>query len=333
MLSRAANSVYWLSRYLERAENVARFIEVNQSLALGFGEGLNTQWAPLIHISGDEELFLKHYDNFTEDNVLRFLAVDERNPNSILSCLMAARENARMVRETISAAMWEEINKFYHAVKTMAERPHELRQPHEFLSLVKRSSYTVIGATDVTMDHGEAWNFTNMGRLMERADKTSRLIDVKYFILLPQPDDVGTPLDVVQWSALLNSTTALTMYRRRHGRIKPDKVLDFLILDRFFPRSMRFCLLRAETSLHEITGSARDSFSNRVEQLMGRLRSELDYISIEDIISSGLHEFIDGFQVKLNAIGTAVSECFFVTNEPNPDSSDSGSQTQTQSAE
>ena len=315
MLSRAADSVFWLARYLERAENVARFIEVNRNLSLGFETGIQTQWAPLIYITGDQERFHELYNEADETSVTRFLALDERNPNSVLSCLNAARENARMVRETISTAMWEEINRFYHYVRKAADSPDQLRQSHEFLSRVKRASYTIIGATDVTMAHGEAWNFARMGRLIERADKTSRIIDVKYFILLPESSDVGTPLDVVQWSALLDSTTALSMYRRKHGRIRPKQVLQFLILDPYFPRSIRFCLMGAEQSLHSITGSSHGNFSNRVEQLTGRLRSELDFTSVDEIVAGGLHEFIDSLQTKLNDIGAATTDCFFTQRD------------------
>jgi uncharacterized alpha-E superfamily protein len=161
------------------------------------------------------------------------------------------------------------------------------------------------------MSHGEAWNFVRMGRLFERADKTTRIVDVKYYILLPEVADVGTTLDVVQWSALLRSTSALEMYRRQHGRIQPNRVIDFLLLDRFFPRSFRYCVGGAEDSLHAITGTPEGTFGNRAEQQLGRLRSELDFTSIDDIIASGLHEFIDDVQDRLNHTGEAIYQCFF----------------------
>ena len=161
------------------------------------------------------------------------------------------------------------------------------------------------------MSHGEAWHFARMGRLVERADKTSRILDVKYYLLLPSVADVGTPLDTIQWAALLKSASALEMYRQTHGRITPTQVADFLILDRRFPRAMHFCLIKAEESLLAITGSRPGTFRNPAEQRLGRLRAELDYANIQEIIDGGLHEFIDGFQTKLNLAGEAIFETFF----------------------
>ena len=247
-----------------------------------------------------------------EENVVQFLAFDDRNPNSIWSCAQVARENARTIREIISSPMWEELNKFYHLVRTTRRHPPR-DYPYEFCNRVKLANHVLIGVTDATMSHGEAWHFGRVGQLLERADKMSRIVDVQYFLLLPDPRDVGTLLDVVRWSALLKSASALEMYRREHGRIETRKVGDFLILNRHFPRSMRFAIVNALDSLREITGSARGTFTNRVEQLLGRLRSELDYATIDDIIDRGLHEFIDDFQLRLNEVGVAIQEQFCTT--------------------
>jgi len=311
MLSRVANSIFWISRYIERAENIARFIEVNQNLSLDFQAGLATQWSPLIHATDDEDRFTELYPDFRQANVVRFMTFDDRNPNSILSCVECARENARTIRENITTAMWEEINKFCRFVRDSAEDPNVMQQPLRFLDQVKRFSHTFLGVTDSTLSHGEAWHFCYMGRLLERADKTSRILDVKYFLLFPNPDEAETELDVVQWTALLNSTSALVMYRKRHGRIQPTKVADFLILDREFARSIRFCITQARESLWAITGSSNPEFNNRAQQVLGRLKTNLDYTNIDDIIGKGLHKFIDEFQVQLNDAGTAISECFF----------------------
>lgn len=323
MLSRVADSVFWMARYIERAENVARFIDVNHNLSLELGDELGDQWAPLVYTTGDYEAFFKRYKDATRENVLRFLAFDKENPNSILSCVSSARENARTARETISSDMWEELNRFYLLVRDAVNSGAS--GDYEFFAQVKRASNLLIGTTDTTMSHGEAWNFVRMGRLFERADKTTRIVDVKYYILLPQVADVGTTLDVVQWSALLRSTSALEMYRRQHGRIQPNKVIDFLLLDRFFPRSFRYCVGGAEDSLHAITGTPEGTFGNRAEQQLGRLRSELDFTSIDDVINSGLHEFIDDVQDRLNRTGEAIYQCFFQL-----DSTSSQSQTQEQ---
>lgn len=309
MLSRVADSVFWMSRYVERAENNARFIDANHNLTLDLGEELGDQWAPLVYTTGDQEPFFARYGTATRDNVLHFLTFDAENPNSILSCLSRARENARTAREIISSDMWEELNRFYLLVREAVR--DGCRCDHEFFAQIKRASHLLIGTTAATMSHGEAWHFARMGRQLERADKTSRIVDVKYFILLPKASDVGTTLDVVQWSALLRSASALEMYRRSHGRIVPAKVTDFLLLDRQFPRSVRYCVSGAETSLHAITGTPTGTFGNRAEQELGRLRSELDFTSIEDVIQMGLHEFIDQVQAGLNRVGEAIHKTFF----------------------
>src|SRR5436190_10621221 len=258
MLSRVADSVLWMARYVERAENVARFIDVNHNLMLDLGEELGDQWAPLIYTTGDHEAFFRRYTDATRENVLNFLAFDKENPNSILSCVCSARENARTAREIISSDMWEELNRFYLLVREAVKLGG--KSDYEFFAQVKRASHLLIGTTDATMSHGEAWHFARLGRLLERADKTSSIVDVKYFILLPQTADVGTSLDVVQWSALLRSASALEMYRRTHGRIAPQKVIDFLLLDRAFPRSVRYCVGFVVVSLFAITGTPEGMF-------------------------------------------------------------------------
>lgn len=311
MLSRVADCVYWMSRYLERAENVARFVDVNHILSLDLGSAGGEQWAPLVNTTGDHSKFAERYGAATQRNVINFLSFDDQNPNSVLSCLRSARENARAVRDIISSAVWEEINKFYLYVRTARDEKRLLEEPHEFFNQVKRSSQLIVGMMDATISRGEAWHFAEIGRLIERADKTSRILDVKYYILLPRVTDVGTPVDVVQWAALLKSAGALEMYRRSRGRLTPIEVVDFLLLDRHFPRAIRFCLNTAEESLRAITGTPRSTFGNEAERQIGRLRSELDFVRIEQVVQGGLHEYLDDFQDKLNAVGAAITESFF----------------------
>ncbi len=332
MLSRVAEAVYWMARYIERAENVARFIDVNYNLTLGEGSELGHQWAPLVYTTGDEQLFEELYGEPSRESVLQFLAYDQRNPNSVLSCVASARENARSVRESITVPMWQQINTFYLLVTSAARAGKPLDEPNEFCESVKLASHTLLGLTYATMSHGEAWHFARMGRLMERADKTSRIVDVQYFLLLPTAHDVGTSLDVVRWSALLRSASALTMYRRLHGQITPTNVARFLILDRDFPRAMHFCLMRAQESLCQITGSQFGTFQYRCEQLMGRLRTQLDYTSIDDVIRSGMHEYIDQFQSQLNQIGTAIHDDFFQLPTSPTEGTHTSTQTQSQSS-
>ncbi len=311
MLSRVAESVYWMGRYLERAENVARFIDVSVAISLG-EENTEAQWAPLIFASGDDRYFKELYGAINRDNVLRFMIFEEKNFNSILSCLNRARENARTIRDILPNPMWEAINRFYLRVRdALLDASRIIESPRDFMERAKRMSHQVIGVTEATMSHGEAYSFGQLGRLLERADKTSRILDVKYFTLLPDISAVGSTIDIVQWSALLESTGALHMYRKRFGRIEPQKVAEFLILDRHFPRSFRFCVGEAEEALRGITESRPGQFTNRAEQLLGQLNAQLSYTRIEDIISGGLHEFVDQFQLRLNEIGEAIFHSFF----------------------
>jgi uncharacterized alpha-E superfamily protein len=310
MLSRVANSVYWMNRYIERAENVARFIDVNLNLTLDLGDSMKEQWGPLVDTTGDRAVFEKRFGLPARESVWEFLTFDKENPNSIVSCFRAARENARSIREIIPSEMWEELNKAYLLVRG-TDMAVALDHPHDFLGQVKISSQLMLGMTDSAMSRGEAWHFAQLGRLLERADKTSRILDVKYFILLPSTAEVGTPLDLIQWSALLKSASAFQMYHRSRGRIAPSQVADYLILDREFPRAMRFCLNHAEQSLHCITGSPRGAGTTPAEQHLNILGSQFDFAYIDDIIEEGLHEFVDRFQTRLNLVDDAVFQTFF----------------------
>src|SRR2546428_756171 len=234
MLSRVADSIYWMSRYIERAENVARFIDVNLNLMLDLPVGSAQQWQPLVDITGDTEEFARRYGSATQQNVIQFLTFDQENVNSILSCLRTARENARSVREIISSEMWEELNRFYLLVNSAASSTGTIELT-EFFDSVKLSSHLFTGVTDSTMTHGEGWHFCQLGRLLERADKTSRILDVKYYILLPKVSDVDTPFDDIQWAAVLRSASAFEMYRKKFGRIAPRRIVEFLITDQEFP--------------------------------------------------------------------------------------------------
>lgn len=310
MLSRAADAVFWMSRYVERAENVARFVHVNLSLMMETPSS-QQQWMPLVYTAADDVAFQAHYGKPSQENVVRFLTFDEGNPNSIISCLRAARENARSTREITSSEMWEQLNTFYLLVAETARGGGQMENLHSFFMKIKTECHTFNGIADATMTHGEAWHFLRMGRMIERADKTSRILDVKYFILLPSAEQVGTPVDEIQWAAVLRSASAFEMYRKRHGRILPTGIVDFLLFNREFPRAVRFCLERAQESLHAITGTPQGQFRNSPERLLGLLCSELAFQAVEEVIGRGLHEFIDQLQGKLNLIGAGIHETFF----------------------
>ncbi|HVJ93235.1 MAG TPA: alpha-E domain-containing protein [Labilithrix sp.] len=338
MLSRVADAIYWMSRYVERAENVARFVDVNLHLALDFpdapasegkgsaavhgdGRTVGAQWEPLVATTGDSELFAGRYGEASRDNVLHFLTFDRESPNSIISCLALARENARSVREIISSEMWEQVNRAYLMVMDAARSRMALEASHDFFTQVKQASHLFVGTTYLTMSHTEAWHFGRLGRLLERADKTSRILDVKYFLLLPKPTDVGGPLDALQWGALLRSASAFEMYRKRHGGITPGKVVEFLLLDPRFPRSVRYCLNKAERSLHAITDSPMGTWTNSAERELGRLNAELSYAETKEILSRGLHEYIDNLQLRLNYVSQSVFDTFFAMKPLDPDES------------
>lgn len=314
MLSRVADSIYWLNRYIERAENVARFIDVNLNLMLDLPEGVSPQWKPLISVTGDIEQFHERYGEVNNRNVVQFLCFDSSYENSIISCLSRARENARSIREVISSEMWEETNSFYLMVKEAAAAS-SMRTLPKFFSLVKMASHRFAGVMDATMSHNEGWQFGQMGRLLERADKTTRIVDVKYFLLLPSAEWVGTPLDRIQWIALLKSASAYEMYSKSQHYITPTSVAEFLLLDREFPRSINFCLWQTQQRLHQITQTPVGSWSNGAERALGKLCSRLSYLTIEDVVQSGLHEFLNAMQNSINEVDNEIYTTFIALGD------------------
>jgi uncharacterized alpha-E superfamily protein len=291
---------------------------VNINLMLDLPSGSNQQWQPLVDITGDTDAFAKRYGAATQRSIIQFLTFDTENVNSILSCLRSARENARSVREIISSEMWEQLNSAYLMVNDAAAKQGALSDPQELCAAVKMASQMFAGVTDATMTHGEGWHFCRLGRKLERADKTSRILDVKYFLLLPTAHDVGTTVDDVQWAAVLRSASAFEMYHKRHGRIAPNRIVEFLLLDREFPRAIHYCLGAARESVHAISGTPAGMFRSPVEQLLGLLCSELAYAQIDDIIAGGLHEYLDELQTKMNQVGAHIHDTFFAARVAKP---------------
>jgi uncharacterized alpha-E superfamily protein len=311
LLSRVADSVYWMARYIERAENVARFIGVNLHLQLDLPLEPAYQWRPLVDTSGDAGVFLRHYHDFSEENVIRFLTFDDSNPNSIYSCLRAARENARSIRDTISSEMWEQINGMYLQIQ-LQRGSAQYESFSEVLRGIRLACHMFHGITDATMSYNEAWHFLRLGTSIERADKTSRILDVKYFILLPSETRVGTPYDDIHWSAVLKSVSGFEMYRKKHGRITPRNIVGFLLLDSEFPRAIRHCIRSAEDSLHAVTGSPAGVFHYGSEEAMWALRTEMTATDVDEVIRKGLHEYLDTLQTKMNAVDDSLLRDFFV---------------------
>jgi uncharacterized alpha-E superfamily protein len=321
MLSRVADAIYWASRYVERAENVARFIDVSLNLMLESSAHGERDWAALVHTTGDQEFFEKKYGQATPTNVTQFLTFDDEYSSSILTSVSRARENARSVRDIISREMWQELNEFYLMVVQSARPGAQPEDLIDFCARVKRAGIYFEGVTNATLSRGEAFHFAHLGRMLERADKTSRILDVKYFLLTPtqtlaqtqsqKQDGTLGNVDHVGWTTLLNSASALQMYRQIWHVTTPEAVSEFLLLDRNFPRSILRCVRRAQESLHAISGAPLGSFENESERLLGRLRSELDYAKIEEIMEQGLHQYVDSLQKQINDVGGAVQQQFF----------------------
>jgi len=322
-----------MSRYVERAENVARFIDVNFHMILDGSAVLGDEWRPLVYTTGDHEDFLTRHSAPTRENVIKFLTFDLKNPNSIVSCVRTARENARTIRDVITSDMWEQMNSFYLMLNDDAAMHRAAESPYDFFSQVKQASQSFVGITDMTLSHGEAWNFCRIGRLLERTDKNTRLLDVKYFLLTTSTNSAAAKdasLDGIQWSAVLKSASALEMYRKKHRHITPSNVVEFLLLDPEFPRSARFCLNNADEALHTIMGTPRGSFKCSAEKELGQLCAEISYADVSEIIEEELHVYLDDFQTKLNQIGEAIYDTFFSLKTPKTVRESPSTQTQTQ---
>ncbi len=313
MLSRVAHSLYWMSRYIERAENTARLLEVNLQFLVDFqnvaDSKLNQHWESLILSTGDEESFAKLYDTADSRTVTEFLAFDLKNPNSIFSCVYAARENARMIRDQISVEMWAAINELHLFLKSRTTAAVWADSPTEFFGQIKQASHLFQGLTASTYSRSEGWEFIEFGKYLERADKTTRILDVKYHILLPSATDVGGAVDTAQWQAVLRSASALEAYRRYHVReILPWKAAEFLIFSDSFPRSLHFCVAQVDDFLRRILGETGVRPQSEAGRASRRLLTELQSLTITEVLDQGLHEFLTEIQTALDTISSAVVE-------------------------
>jgi uncharacterized alpha-E superfamily protein len=320
MLSRVADSLYWMSRYIERAEDNARIADVNLQLLLDLSNQQEAdpqqQWDPIISSLEGNELFTSLYETPDGKAVVDFVSLQKKNPNSIYSCLSHARENARTTREQISSEMWEQINRLYLFVKSESARKLVRSSPYEFFKRIIAGSHLFQGITDATMTHAEGWDFIRIGKLLERADCTSRILDVKYHILLPSGETVGGNVDTIQWMSVLKSCSALEAYRKIYvGQVAPWRVAEFVITHSSFPRSIRFCVDGFDAALHQISGTNEAQCANEAERLSGRLRSDLDYITIGEIFKFGLHEYLEQIQDRLGEISHAIQEIYCANTE------------------
>ncbi len=319
MLSRVANTIYWMVRYVERADNLARLIDVNQQLLLDFerldSERLRGFWQPIILSTGDEEDFSKLYDDTGSDEVIRFLTDDPRNPNSITSCIALARENARTVRDQLPDELWEELNALYLFSRSEEAKRFIASDPQRYYENVRRSAVTFLGIAASTTSRNEVWEFMELGRHLERADKTTRFLDVSSY-LPPNPDGIGgNPNETLHWTAILRSCGAMGAFRATHHSINARGVAEFLIFEKEFPRSVRHCIDRVDRSLHRVSGTPRGSFINEAERESGRLLAELNFGSTEDVFEMGLHDYLDALQNRFNNIGAEIFETYVLMPE------------------
>ncbi len=315
MLSRVAHAVYWMFRYLERAQNIARFVDSDIGLYLDDPKGQGNLWHSLIAATGDHALFEERYDWYDRDSILAFLTMDTEYAGSIISSLAAARENARSIRATISSEIWEAVNSLYLQVRSLKPVYGSLADPNELCKIVLSGSYLITGLYYSTLNRGDPWHYARIGMMLERADKTSRILDVKYYILLPDAKLVGTPYDNIQWAALLKSVSALEMYRKRYRRIAPPDVIGFLLFNREFPRSIQHCVARAFESLTAIGGSASAVPWLSAQRSLSRLKTEIDTGTVEEVLSIGMHQYLDTLQSRLNLVYSDLYSNFFEPHE------------------
>jgi uncharacterized alpha-E superfamily protein len=316
MLSRVANLVYWMARYLERAENTARIVDVNAQLVLDLQSRQAADdpksWEPLVYVTGDEDKFFELYgEAVTERAVIEFMLFDKRNPSSLISCIAFARENARCIRDQLSGDVWETLNTFYLKLKSDDFGRYAQLGSAEYLNRVKTQIQLLFGVADSMIPRTNLWWFFQLGRHLERADNTSRILDVKYYMLLPDVHTVGSALDMVQWASVLRSCSAFEAFRRsRRGQLNLERVVDYLLRDAVFPRSILFSIAEAEQALAQITAEGSQLDDSPPSRLLRSLRVELEQIDVTTVIADGLHEFLDDVQMKISEIHASIQETF-----------------------
>jgi uncharacterized alpha-E superfamily protein len=301
---------------MERAENTARIVDVNLQLLLDFRNlddvTLAGHWMPIVESTGDEEEFLKKHPRATGPAVTEFMVFDPENPNSIISAIIQARENARTVRDQITVELWEELNRLYLWICSSDARALWRHSPTDFFNHVKSASLLVVGIIYATMTHDEGWHFMQAGKFLERADKITRILDVRHktFTGKTAPENVSQ-LNVLEWNAVLRSCSAWDAYKTAYGaEVRPEWVVELLLFSDDFPRSVRFCIEKLDAALRAISGVAPRRFSNHAEKLSGRLLADLEYGVIEEVLAHGVHDYLDLLQQKFNAVGGALFDAY-----------------------
>ena len=321
LLSRYAEAAFWMARYVERAENLARLIDVNETFAKD-SRGASS-WAALIQLNADTERFAERYgDNKTSAaNVLNFYILDTENPSSIRATVRMARENARTLRPLISTEMWVQLNVFYNRMLTLTPDDISLPGLSRLCNTIKEACQVHTGIVEGTFYRDQGWYFYQIGRRLERADQTSRLLDIKYHTLLPSVDDIGSPLDISQWNALLRSAAGYHAFRRVHSRgLNPNDAAGFMIFDDAFPRSIQVSIDQIASLMTELKSRYALRAGNNAMERLDEIQAILSTQTIERIVAGGLHEFLDALQAQLIALSSDLGSAFFGHDyAPSPD--------------
>jgi uncharacterized alpha-E superfamily protein len=311
MLSRTADHLFWLSRYIERAENTARMLDIayQTSLQPQSAEESEQTWRSLVSISELNGLYGARYSAINARNVMEFMVADENNLSSIFNCLRAARENARAVRGALTTEVWETMNQTWLEFRRLLRDGALARDPSQLFEWVKYRSHLSRGVTVGTMLQDEAFHFIRIGSFLERADNTARLLDVKFY----RHDGVGSERDAARdfyyWSAVLRSVSGFEIYRKVYSNvIQPDKVAELLILRPDMPRSLSHCITRMLANLKRVANAQSAETLRRV----GRLEAELSFGRIDEILAEGMHPFLDGFLAEVADLGARISRDFLV---------------------
>jgi len=313
MLSRVAENIYWLARYIERAENTARIVNVNAHLLFDLPRGIAPGWHPLIDITGANALFEEHYKDYGERNVVRFLLGDARHCGSILSALAAARENCRTIRDIVPREYWEQLNSLYLFAGDQLQKGLTATGRHAYLRQIVIGAQTLVGLLDGTMLRDQGYDFLLLGRALERADMTSRIVDVRSATLLPEADELR-PYDTIQWVSVLKSMTAYQMYRRSAQiRVQRGPVLRFVFQNSAFPRAVRYCFDRARDSLERLP---RNEAALRA---LARLARGLDVAVLAKLNPNELHAFVDDLQLGIAELHGEIAATWFPPPLPEPD--------------
>ena len=308
MLSRVADSLYWMSRYIERAEHSTRLLDVNLNLMLDeSATSADRRWQRMLHALGNPKSVVWSGDPYALTHSLLF---DTGNKASILSCIIAARENSRHVREQISTEQWHRINSLYLQVTRPELQLAALassEQPTEFLQQVMEAVHQFQGVSDSTMSHGEGWQFIQVGRYIERASATALLLEAYHADLWSQPDRIPEGNEYLEWMGLLRSATAFEAYCKVYtADLTPDRILEVLLLDAEFPHSLRFAIDNLQHALETIEGESGRSRAEPLRRLSGRLQAMLSYSSVDEILTGDVVAYLRGIQIECCAIHQAI---------------------------